>query len=815
MINRPVANDILEIVEPPMVYNPTPPLRPVVSQRATGRIRCRLFVVNMLLGLGAILLWRAPFFFALKPLVWAYLLSWLSARPSVSRWSLLWLIPLMALRPDTMGSLMIIRVASWVGLALFSLWIKKADTRSILMGAAIGMIMTLAGGLYFNYDLLGLGVLALEPLAGLTMAYIMAPAFSALPLKADYSKKLSLETRISLLFVGGVIFLGVQGFRFQGIDLGMIVSMLMVIIVADRFDYASSAALGLTFSLIHLVFIGGRQESIFYGSLGLLCGLGREMGRWGLVPGILMSFGLLGWGNGRSWRLDLLNYIPSLALALFYTMLPGRLLSFLPERLNRRSEMDRVDPASQEERLRSVLTERLKGLAEVFGQLSQSFVPEELTEATKPMDIYSMIEEISKKNCQQCSGYHLCWVENFYTTYREVFDLIAVAEMNGQVSSQQVKGRLGKDCFQQMRLISSINHRMEQQKTAVYWQRRLEENRSFLSGQLQGVASIMTNLAQEIRFNAEFRTELEDELKHAFNRWGFTVRELVALSMGKDRLEIRIDKHSCGGCQECRFVVAPLVSQLMGQKFIVWQRECRFSGEAVCRFTLCPARKYQVQSAVCKLPRQGYNTSGDSHSQLELREGYFVGMLSDGMGVGPKAALESSATISILEQLLKAGLNRDFAVQMVNTVLLLRNQEETFATLDVALLDLYTAEAEFVKIGAAPTYIKRGKEVSVIRSTSLPVGILSNVDAETSKFQLEPGDLVVMVTDGVSDSKINEQKDDWIWRALTKMDLTGPEALGQFLLRAAAGDSSVGASDDMTVVVLQLQEQMEEDPEIN
>lgn len=810
MINSSAITNTHDHAESVMIHATTPTLRPLAQPRGMLHIRLRRFAADIMLAMFSLLLWRAPFFFGLKPLVWAYLFAWLRTRPSVARWSLLCLAPLWLTRLGSVGSPMTIRIAGWIGVALFSLWLQKKEYRGIWAGAIAGILMTLAGGIYFHYDPVGLGMILLEPITGLAMAYVIAPSLNPWVMNNKSIDTLPLETKISLLFLAGAFFLGVQGFSWQGIQIGMILHVMLVVVVADRYGYVPAAAVGFTFSLLHFLFIGGRQESIFYGSLGLLCGLGREIGRWGLIPGMLASLGLLAWGNGRSWRMDMMSYLPIMTLLLLYTVIPERFLPFLTGRAISKKTSTNMDMGSQEERLRSVLTERLKGLAEVFDQLSRSFGPPEIAEESKPTDIYSMIEEISKKNCQQCSGYHTCWVDNFYTTYREVFDLIALAEMHGQVTLQQIKGRLKADCFQQMRLVSMINHRMEQQKTAVYWQQRLEENRYFLSGQLQGVASIMTNLAQEIRFNAEFRTELEEELKRAFNHWGMTVRELVALSLGKDRLEIRIEKHNCGECQECQFVVAPLVTRLMGQKFTVWQRECHYGSDAICRFTLCPARKYRVETAVCKMPRQGNMTSGDSHSQLELREGYFVGMLSDGMGVGPKAALESNATISILEQLLKAGLNRDFAVQMVNTVLLLRNQEETFATLDVALLDLYTAEAEFVKIGAAPTYIKRGRDVTVIRSTSLPVGILSSVDAETSKFQLQPGDLVIMVTDGVTDSKIHDRKDDWVCRALTKMDLTGPEALGQFLLRAATGDSQDGADDDMTVVVFQILEHTEE-----
>ena len=783
-------------------------LRSITPIRVSWRSRLRRLTYQLMPSLFILFLWRIPFFFDLKPFIWGYILAWTIVKPSISRWAAALLIPLWLLSYEPFSLLSWVRIAGIGSTIAFAWLFGKFKFRGMMISALVGMVSIVGFGLMFRSDLIGLVITAGEPLIGALLALAFVPALSQWPIFTEKkNSSQGLEGRVSLLFLIGLAFLGLSGIQWRGFCFDGVFATFLLVLAADNYGITASTVAGLTFSFIQLSILKNPSGAVFYGAFGLFAGLGREFSRWGIPIAAVLSSAFFIVGNGRPWLMDLQLLVPPLLTMGIYFMVPNKFLSLLPARKNSMEASD----ISQEERLRSVLTDRLKGLADVFDQLSQSFVPPDTTEDTKPVNIYTLIEEVSQLNCKQCTGYRLCWEENFYTTYREIFDLIALAEMYGQVSASQVTGRLASNCFQQHRLISAINHRIEQQKTALYWHKRLKENRHFLSGQLQGVASIMSNLAQEIRFNVDFRTELEDELKQCFTRWGLIVREIVAVNLGKDRLEINVEKHSCGGCHECRFIVAPLVTRLLGQKFLVWQRECHYEGDSVCRFSLLPARKFQVKTAVCKVPRQGNTTSGDSHAQMELREGYYVSMLSDGMGVGPRAALESTTTVSILEQLLRAGLNREFAVQMVNSVLLLRNQDETFATLDVALLDLYTAQAEFVKIGAAPTYIKRGKDVTVIRSTSLPVGILSSVDAETSTVQLNPGDLVVMITDGILDGRIpDEMREDWVWRTLTKMDVTGPEALGEFLLKVAAGEGE-GACDDMTVVVLQLTEEAHEE----
>lgn len=144
----------------------------------------------------------------------------------------------------------------------------------------------------------------------------------------------------------------------------------------------------------------------------------------------------------------------------------------------------------------------------------------------------------------------------------------------------------------------------------------------------------------------------------------------------------------------------------------------------------------------------------------------------------------------------------------MNSLLLLRSPEESFATLDLFVFDQFTAETELIKIGAAPTYIKRGKEVNVISSTSLPVGILHNVEPEYIRCDLRENDLVVMVTDGVTDlartRAADRQKEDWIYKILTQLDLSGVDALCHYLLEAAKIEAGGRVEDDMTILVLQV-----------
>lgn len=122
--------------------------------------------------------------------------------------------------------------------------------------------------------------------------------------------------------------------------------------------------------------------------------------------------------------------------------------------------------------------------------------------------------------------------------------------------------------------------------------------------------------------------------------------------------------------------------------------------------------------------------------------------LSDGMGSGEEAFKESTMVVEMLEELLEAGFPVKMAIQMMNTALVIGREDVRFSTIDAAIFDLYTGECEFVKAGASATFVKQNGKVEKISSTTLPIGVLQDIEIQTDTRVLSSGDYVIMVTDG-------------------------------------------------------------------
>ncbi|WP_353626480.1 SpoIIE family protein phosphatase [Bacillus sp. JCM 19041] len=176
------------------------------------------------------------------------------------------------------------------------------------------------------------------------------------------------------------------------------------------------------------------------------------------------------------------------------------------------------------------------------------------------------------------------------------------------------------------------------------------------------------------------------------------------------------------------------------------------------------------------------------------------------MGNGEKAYLESSETLALLQKVLQSGIEETVAIKSVNSILSLRNTEEMFSTLDLAMIDMQDAHVKFLKIGSTPSFIKRGDRVIKVEAGNLPMGILHEFEVEVVSEQLKPGDLLIMCSDGVFDAKRQvENKEQWMKRIISEIETEDAQEVADMILeKVIRSDHGPIIDDDMTVVVTQL-----------
>lgn len=216
---------------------------------------------------------------------------------------------------------------------------------------------------------------------------------------------------------------------------------------------------------------------------------------------------------------------------------------------------------------------------------------------------------------------------------------------------------------------------------------------------------------------------------------------------------------------------------------------------------------FMIQVGTSRTTKNGSEVSGDSCCQSKLHDGKYMIAISDGMGSGKEAKKSSSAAIKMLERLLTSGFDKDISIGLINSTISLNCKEDMFSTLDIGIIDLTKGNIEFIKNGAAPSYIKHKRNVEIIKALSLPAGILDNVDLVVYDKDINDGDIIVMCSDGIIESNTEyNNKEVWLKDVLENIETDNVQKIADIIIAEAIDNGYGVAKDDMTVFVVKINE---------
>ena len=247
--------------------------------------------------------------------------------------------------------------------------------------------------------------------------------------------------------------------------------------------------------------------------------------------------------------------------------------------------------------------------------------------------------------------------------------------------------------------------------------------------------------------------------------------------------------------------VAELLSVCTKRRMCPAQNERQVLGQEYETIVCVEGPGYYVLQGVAKMGKNGQKISGDSFLMKTLPGGKEAAILSDGMGSGERALQESGMLVEMLEELLGAGFPVETALSMINTALVMGREEVRFSTVDMSIFDLYNGKCEFVKAGAAVTFLRTKEGMEHIRSESLPLGVIQRQQSEKETRQLESGDVVVMVSDGILDALPSGEQEHLLDLMIGGSLLENPEELANYILDKVLELAAGKAGDDMTVLV--------------
>lgn len=653
---------------------------------------------------------------------------------------------------------------------------------------------------YFLYDLL---MVIIESALIAILIYIYD---YSIPILKNYKNRrlLSAEEIVAVDVLAAFCFVGGE-FFVAGLSIKNIAVIFIIMIFAYLGNTGTGAAVGIIMGMVQALSGSILPSAIgVYGLCGLMCGLLKNLGRFGCPLGFIISNALMTFYINGSTEV-LIRFYEILASSILFACLPTGLIKKLSG-YKMVFAGEYLKKSSYSMRIKEHTIDKLSELSGVYKSLAET-----LKDTVQDSSFFShtdaaqIIDQVVGKTCSSCGLCSSCWKRDFYKSYQYLFNLLTIIENGGEPRKNECFKTFKERCLKSGEIAEDLRYYYDLYRNGLSWRKKMNESRLLVSDQLKEVSAVVSDLALKLDMDVDFDRDMEELIMVGLDSEAVQVKDVIVAKEGNALdVDIRID--SCGGKRECMKKIIPIVNRITGKRFDKKDMSCDLVHGSICSIKLKEARRYQIATGISRMNKSG-TVSGDNYSFIELRDGKFMLAISDGMGTGPKAALESNTTITLLEKFLYAGFDKDVALKAINSMMLLKSDDETYSTIDMTVINQYTGEVEFIKVGAVSTFIKHEDRVQVIRTGTLPVGILSSIDVELVKKKLTDGDFIIMVTDGVLDcNKEVVDKEKWLADMIMNMNTRNPQKLAEDILQCCMEANGGVAPDDMTILAAKVWE---------
>lgn len=614
-------------------------------------------------------------------------------------------------------------------------------------------------------------------------------------------------------------------FTIFGYSLRNILSILLVLILGWKNGMLVGATGGITIGVV-LGIIGNGEPIMVasYAISGLIAGVFYRLGRIGVIAGFILGNIILTYvANGNTVPVILIQEILIASLGLL--AVPKRFEiniedlygkhKLLPETTERRltENQDTIFKLNS-------MSETISDLAKSYEEAASTVLEEKdiQQQETSNEEIFKQELELNLEALENNLVYEPI-AENEDGIIDEIFhhllkneiitekELVAILEHHNQyiMGLEEKNGQAMEDVSQ---MIKAINYSYRISKVNFIWKRKLEENKKNVSSQLEGVSEAISQMVEEMKQEEKdpFAMQKQEILNLLKQKEIENIEQIKIKQNSSGRYFVEVYTSLCDDIEgkQCAIKkIARILEKVLQDKFSIQGQECGLREQKTsCKFTYYSEDKYKLQVGVATTTKVGSPVSGDSHVETKLEDGKYLLALSDGMGSGPEAMKSSKIALKMLERLLKAGFDKEVSLKLINSTLVANSKEDMYATLDLQILDLYAGNMEFIKNGACPTFIKRNKEVQLLKSVTLPTGILEQNDLVVYDYDLEDGDIIVMCTDGIIDANqeyINREL--WVKYLLEDISVDDAQQIANMIVNEAVDHQFGMQKDDMTVIV--------------
>ena len=601
-------------------------------------------------------------------------------------------------------------------------------------------------------------------------------------------------------------------FNIVGFNLRNILSIFIVMVLGWKNGILVGTTSGVTIGVTLGVITGSEPIMIAaYAISGMLAGIFSRLGKIGVIVGFALGNILLAYvSNG--YTVELIHFKEILVASIGLLALPKSFQINLEELIGN-SKFLPVVPNGALNKSKQV-AENLTHVSEAIKEMATSYRGVEDSEIKIQNEIDSNRKIFVTELLNNLESYKDNMLYDDLSNpegeiVKEIFEYLvdkqeidrkALLEIFAKCNSYIV-GFDDKDISRYLednisQIIHVINISYKVSKNDFIWIKKVEQNKKNMGKQLTEVSKAIKNMAKDLEEETEKEKDFQNEKMQIIELLKQKDIPVEEISINKeDRFFVTIYAREILETAKLE-LIQKLISQVLNEK-IVLNDEASLG----TRYLYLSDDKYEMAIGNSMATKSKSEVTGDSILNIRLKDGKYLVALSDGMGTGTQARKSSMQALKLLENLLLSGFDKKTSLNLINSALINQN-EETFATLDIAIVDLYKGNIEFIKSAACPSYIKNNRRVQIIKANSLPTGVVEKGNIQTLDYDLNSGDILLMCTDGILDANIEyKNKELWLRYLLEDIETNNTQKIADLILNEAIDNNFGVIKDDMSVIV--------------
>ncbi len=582
-----------------------------------------------------------------------------------------------------------------------------------------------------------------------------------------------------------------------GMELRNVIGIFLVLLIGYKNGWIIGCATGSVVGLL----VGVVQQADLlvisaYAICGLLSGMLRKTGKIGIfitfILGTVLFRNIYEQDTILAMRISEI-LAASVGLILLPKKLELRVDSLFNKHMMLESSYGNLLADSEDVKM------KLEAIGDVLDNLAANIENVKIDNISKEQSkevVKSYLKAYKEKECLGCKNYKEC-LEG------KKLDITVDYIVDSLQDNKYIKPQtLSLDCEKSGEVLNNIKEIYKNIKIAYVLKQKELESSKKVSAQYREVSKVINNIASNIivgkRKSDDFETEkkLNEELK----MFGYNVFDSEYKISKIGYIEYTFITDILTNLDIQKLEITELVSEIIGKDMKI-KMILNSSKTEKAKIKLVSNVNFDIKVASKVIAKE--EESGDNLKVLDLEDSKKVVIISDGEGNSKNAKAASLATITMLEKLLKSGFSEEKSIEIVDNLLKMRGENERFASIDLAVLDELNEKIEFIKFGAAPSFVISNKDIYKIKSSTLPAGLVENFEFVPDVAKIRKKDVIIMVSDGVFSEELDAKKQSDFTKMLENIDTNLDENEILNIIDEYVSEN-LNYNDDATIVVIKI-----------